>query len=37
MDNRGLQMIDEAVQFAENSPEPSPEAFYEDIYVSEQC
>ncbi len=37
VDTRGLQIVDEAVQFAENSPEPSPEALYENIYVSEQC
>ncbi len=37
VDNRGLQIVDEAVQYAENSPEPSPEDLYQDIYVSEQC
>ncbi len=36
-DNRGMQIVNEAVQFAENSPEPSPEELYENIYVSEQC
>ncbi len=37
VDNRSAQIVDEAVQFAESSPEPSPEELYEDIYVSEQC
>ncbi len=36
-DNQAMQIVDEAVQFAENSPEPTPESLYEDIYVSEQC
>lgn len=30
-------VIEEAVQFAENSPEPTVEDLYADIYVSEQC
>jgi pyruvate dehydrogenase E1 component alpha subunit len=37
VDNHGLQVVEEAVQFAESSPEPSPEELYKDIYVSEQC
>jgi pyruvate dehydrogenase E1 component alpha subunit len=36
-DNRAAEIVEEAVQFAENSPEPSPEELYKDIYVSEQC
>lgn len=36
-DTKGVQIVEEAVQFAENSPEPAPEALYENIYVSEQC
>ncbi len=36
-DNKGLQIVEEAVQFAESSPEPDPEELYKDIYVSEQC
>ncbi len=36
-DKKAHQIIDEAVEFAENSPEPAPEALYENIYVSEQC
>lgn len=31
------QIIEDAVQFAESSPEPAPEALYENIYVSEEC
>jgi pyruvate dehydrogenase E1 component alpha subunit len=31
------QIIQDAVQFAESSPEPAPEALYENIYVSEEC
>jgi pyruvate dehydrogenase E1 component alpha subunit len=37
VDNQAAQIVDEAVQFAENSPEPSPESLYENIYTSEQC
>jgi pyruvate dehydrogenase E1 component alpha subunit len=36
-DDEGHKIVDEAVQFAESSPEPEPEALYENIYVSEQC
>lgn len=36
-DDLALKTVEEAVQFAESSPEPSPEALYENIYVSEQC
>lgn len=31
------RIVEEAVQFAESSPEPAPEALYENIYVSEEC
>ncbi len=37
VDAHAAQTVDEAVQFAESSPEPSPEALYENIYASEQC
>ncbi len=33
MDTRARQDADEAVQFAENSPEPAAEALFEHIYV----
>jgi pyruvate dehydrogenase E1 component alpha subunit len=36
-DDLGTKIVDESVQFAESSPEPAPEALYENIYVSEQC
>jgi pyruvate dehydrogenase E1 component alpha subunit len=36
-DNEGMQVVEEAVQFAESSPEPAPEELYANIYVSEQC
>ena len=36
-DDQGLQIVEEAVQFAESSPEPTVEDLYRDIYVSEQC
>jgi pyruvate dehydrogenase E1 component alpha subunit len=36
-DDRGAKIVEEAVRFAENSPEPSPEDLYRDIYASEQC
>jgi pyruvate dehydrogenase E1 component alpha subunit len=36
-DDEGYRIIDKAVEFAESSPEPTPEQLYEDIYVSEQC
>ena len=32
-DNQAIQEVEEAVQFAESSPEPAPEALYEDVYV----
>jgi pyruvate dehydrogenase E1 component alpha subunit len=32
-DNQVLKEIDEAVDFAESSPEPAPETLYEDIYA----
>jgi pyruvate dehydrogenase E1 component alpha subunit len=37
LDHLGMQIIDEATLFAENSPEPALEELYKDIYVSEQC
>lgn len=36
-DNKAIQIVEDAVQFAENSPEPAPEDLYKNIYVSEQC
>lgn len=36
-DDLGIAIVEEAVQFAENSPEPPVEELYADIYVSEQC
>jgi len=36
-DDQALATIEEAIQFAENSPEPPVEELYADIYVSEQC
>jgi pyruvate dehydrogenase E1 component alpha subunit len=36
-DDQALAIVDESVQFAENSPEPPVEELYADIYVSEQC
>lgn len=36
-DKQAEQIIEDAVQFAESSPEPAPEALYENIYVSEEC
>lgn len=36
-DDEGIKVVEEAVQFAENSPEPDAEELYKDIYVSEQC
>jgi pyruvate dehydrogenase E1 component alpha subunit len=36
-DDAAIQIIEEAVQFAESSPEPEPEELYANIYVSEQC
>jgi pyruvate dehydrogenase E1 component alpha subunit len=37
LDKEAEHIVEEAVQFAESSPEPAPEALYENIYVSEQC
>jgi pyruvate dehydrogenase E1 component alpha subunit len=34
-DTEGEKVVEEAVQFAENSPEPSLEDLYSDIYVTE--
>ena len=36
-DQEAERIVEEAVLFAESSPEPAPEALYENIYVSEQC
>ncbi len=36
-DDKAIQIVEEAVQFAESSPEPAPEELYTDVYVSEQC
>ncbi len=36
-DDKGIQIVEEAVQFAESSPEPAPEELYTNIYASEQC
>jgi pyruvate dehydrogenase E1 component alpha subunit len=36
-DNIGFETVEEAIQFAESSPEPEPDQLFEDIYVSEQC
>lgn len=36
-DNKAIETVEEAVQFAESSPEPAPEELYADIYVSEEC
>ena len=36
-DKQAVQVIVDAVQFAESSPEPEPDALYENIYVSEEC
>ncbi len=32
-DNRALEEVKEAVEFAESSPEPAPEELYHDVYV----
>lgn len=36
-DNQAEKVVEEAVAFAESSPEPGPEELFKDIYVSEQC
>ncbi len=36
-DDEAGRIVEEAVQFAENSPEPDAEELYKDIYVREQC
>jgi len=33
MDAEVRKIVDEAVEFADNSPEPSPQALYEDVYA----
>jgi pyruvate dehydrogenase E1 component alpha subunit len=35
-DDEGLKVVEEAVNFAESSPEPAPETLYENIYADEQ-
>jgi len=35
LDDQALEEIQEAVEFAESSPEPSPEELFKDIYVEE--
>ncbi len=37
LDSEGEQIVEEAVQFAESSPEPELEDLYKNIYVNEQC
>jgi pyruvate dehydrogenase E1 component alpha subunit len=34
MHEKVRQEVDEAIEFAENAPEPTPEALYEDITLS---
>ena len=36
-DDQSFKEVDEAVQFAESSPEPAPEELYAHIYVSDEC
>jgi pyruvate dehydrogenase E1 component alpha subunit len=36
-DDQGFKEVDEAVEFAESSPEPAPEELYANIYVSDEC
>ena len=36
-DDKGDQIVEASVQFAENSPEPELSELYNNIYVSEQC
>ena len=36
-DDQAIATVEEAVQFAESSPEPDAEELYKDIYVSEAC
>jgi pyruvate dehydrogenase E1 component alpha subunit len=36
-DDEGVKIVEEAVQFAENSPEPTMDQLYTNIYVNEQC
>lgn len=37
LDDHGAEVVEEAVQFAESSPEPGMDQMYNNIYVSEQC
>ena len=36
-DDEAFTIVEKSVEFAENSPEPTPDQLFEDIYVSEQC
>lgn len=36
-DDEAAAIVEEAVEFAESSPEPAPEDLYANIYVNEQC
>jgi pyruvate dehydrogenase E1 component alpha subunit len=36
-DDEGEKIVEEAIQFAENSPEPTMDQLYTNIYVNEQC
>lgn len=36
-DHEAEQIVEEAVQYAESSPEPDAEALYANVYVNEQC
>jgi pyruvate dehydrogenase E1 component alpha subunit len=36
IDREALQRVEEAVEFAENSPFPDPEALYDDVYVLDE-
>lgn len=37
IDKEAMQAVEEAVEFAESSPEPAPEDLFKDVYVSESC
>lgn len=37
LDDDGIRIVEEAVQFAESSPEPGLDQLYNNIYVNEQC
>ncbi len=36
-DEEAIAIVEEAIQFAESSPEPTVEQLYENIYTSDQC